>query len=310
MDDIPALVRLFHAVEVAAAGRATLAEETLRHQFATPGLGLAERTWVLPGREDGLVAVAMAIPVPVQGGLQVQITCHVHPDRAGDDELAGAVIAHAEARARAALAGSGDGTSSVVFHALLKADDPQGPRFSGRGYQPVRWFVNLRRGTAPPVAASPLPSGFTSRRLVPGPDTAVLLDVVQRAFADHWQTPQATEAQFAHALSTPGVETTGSSIACDGSGAPAGAVLALLRPRADQAGKVIVIQTLAVLDAHRGRGLGRALLTHALAEGFAAGATLSMLDVDHDNRTGALALYQRLGFAEHRRRVAWQKPVR
>ncbi|MGI9595512.1 MAG: GNAT family N-acetyltransferase [Acidimicrobiales bacterium] len=59
------------------------------------------------------------------------------------------------------------------------------------------------------------------------------------------------------------------------------------------------IDYLAVDDAHRGAGLGRALVDHACHDMFAAGATYAHLTVREDN-PAARALYSRLGFVEER----------
>ncbi len=47
----------------------------------------------------------------------------------------------------------------------------------------------------------------------------------------------------------------------------------------------------------RGRGLAAALLRHALAAYQAAGYDEAALDVDSENPTGALGVYERAGFA-------------
>lgn len=47
---------------------------------------------------------------------------------------------------------------------------------------------------------------------------------------------------------------------------------------------------------HRGRGLASTLLAHALAEHRAAGFDEASLDVDSENPTGALGIYERAGF--------------
>ena len=57
----------------------------------------------------------------------------------------------------------------------------------------------------------------------------------------------------------------------------------------------IHINNVAMLPAYRGRGMGRALLEHVLAEARTLGATRATLEVRASN-TGALKLYSELGF--------------
>ncbi|WP_406246336.1 ribosomal protein S18-alanine N-acetyltransferase [Microbacterium sp. M] len=67
------------------------------------------------------------------------------------------------------------------------------------------------------------------------------------------------------------------------------------------------IQTIALLEAHRGAGRGRALLTELLAEASARGARELFLEVRADN-PGAAGLYASEGFTELGRRPRYYQP--
>lgn len=69
------------------------------------------------------------------------------------------------------------------------------------------------------------------------------------------------------------------------------------------------VKDLAVSIDERGRGLGAALLAHALNTYAARGATRVGLKVDSTNPTGAIALYRRNGFVTDRRYGVWVKPL-
>jgi GNAT superfamily N-acetyltransferase len=56
------------------------------------------------------------------------------------------------------------------------------------------------------------------------------------------------------------------------------------------------VKDIAVTDAWRGKGLGKALLLHALGEHHRRGTPLVGLKVDGINPTGAIQLYERVGF--------------
>jgi ribosomal protein S18 acetylase RimI-like enzyme len=60
-----------------------------------------------------------------------------------------------------------------------------------------------------------------------------------------------------------------------------------------------------VLPAARGRGVASAAIAAALAAAAADGCRRAALDVDTENTTGALALYERAGFRTVRVRTAW-----
>ncbi len=60
-----------------------------------------------------------------------------------------------------------------------------------------------------------------------------------------------------------------------------------------------------VLPPARGRGLASALIAAALRAGAAQDCRRAGLEVDTDNVTGALRLYESLGFATTRTNVSW-----
>jgi ribosomal protein S18 acetylase RimI-like enzyme len=59
----------------------------------------------------------------------------------------------------------------------------------------------------------------------------------------------------------------------------------------------------------RRRGLARAMTAESLRRLRDAGMTEAMLGVDADNPTGALGLYQRLGFEVDARSTAYRRPL-
>ncbi|MGH8869520.1 MAG: GNAT family N-acetyltransferase, partial [Actinomycetes bacterium] len=69
------------------------------------------------------------------------------------------------------------------------------------------------------------------------------------------------------------------------------------------------VKILGVLPAYRGRGLGRLLLRHAMADMARRGRTRAGLGVDTGNETGALALYESLAFAPVYSSDIWRRVV-
>ena len=67
----------------------------------------------------------------------------------------------------------------------------------------------------------------------------------------------------------------------------------------------VVLGQIGVLPTARGRGIAAATILEALRKAAEDGCRTSGLDVDSDNVTGALRLYERLGFEMVRTRVAW-----
>jgi mycothiol synthase len=64
-----------------------------------------------------------------------------------------------------------------------------------------------------------------------------------------------------------------------------------------------------VLAPARGRGVASALIATALRLGAENDCRRAGLDVDSDNVTGALRLYEKMGFTTARTRVSWTRPL-
>src|SRR4051812_17154665 len=65
------------------------------------------------------------------------------------------------------------------------------------------------------------------------------------------------------------------------------------------------LKDLAVGESERGRGLAAALVLHGLTEFARRGVKRVGLKVDAANPTGAVRLYERLGFRIERREAVW-----
>ncbi|MFF9349305.1 GNAT family N-acetyltransferase [Streptomyces sp. NPDC014734] len=169
------------------------------------------------------------------------------------------------------------------------------------GYEPTRWWLELERDLRLPIAA---PSPQPGIRLVPyGGDWAERArSAFNDAFRDHWGTRPATAADWASddrlEAFRPDLSVLAVAPGASGDERVVGFVLSSSNPdewplRGRPFGYVGAVGT---RRAWRGRGLARTLLTHVLRGFRAAGHELAVLDVDADSPTGALGLYQRLGF--------------
>jgi ribosomal protein S18 acetylase RimI-like enzyme len=69
------------------------------------------------------------------------------------------------------------------------------------------------------------------------------------------------------------------------------------------------VKDIVVAESERGRGLGKALLHHALRVYAARGVERVGLKVDSSNPTGALRLYARVGFVTDRRYGIWTRTL-
>jgi mycothiol synthase len=147
------------------------------------------------------------------------------------------------------------------------------------------WAFTIALEAAP--AAPVVADGYAIRGFVPGQDERAAYDVIQTAFSE-W--PEHEPSPFpdwrASTLGHPGFSPELLSLAVRGDEV-VGAVLVI---EADGEGW---IEQLAVARAHRGHGLGMALLMHAFGLVRRRGGARCGLGTD--SRTGARGLYEKVG---------------
>jgi len=177
------------------------------------------------------------------------------------------------------------------------------------GFSPVRWFFDMQRALAeiPPVR---VPAGL---RLVPfqlAHSEATRL-AHNEAFADHWGfTPTSVEDWRRWGIGQRAFRPGVSFLLLDGTEV-AGYLLSY-EYEAERAATGVREAHVGVLGTRRpwrGRGAGRALLAQAVRAYAEQGYHRAALGVDATNPTGALGLYESLGFAIRRQSISYARPL-
>ena len=171
-----------------------------------------------------------------------------------------------------------------------------GALYAARGYQPVRWFHVMSRDLKAPLPTASLAPDV---RVVPFAP-AVSEDargIRNEAFADHWGSTETSAEAWAHHVTGVTIRPGFSFVAYIGQ-EPAGFVLSEEYEGYNEAigGRDLFIGLVGTRRAARGRGIASALLIRALAEAREAGFVSGSLVVDADSPTGAVGLYERVGF--------------
>ena len=177
------------------------------------------------------------------------------------------------------------------------------------GFQPARWFFDMVRPTLDDFVEVALPEGLEIRPI----DTTLaraVWDADIEAFADHWGGFDHSEANLQRWLSAPTTDLSLWVIAFDG-GEVAGGVINSIDD--DQNAALALrrgwLNSVFTRRAWRRRGLATALVARSLARLRERGMTSAALGVDADNPSGALGLYERLGFAVDQRAIAWRREL-
>lgn len=237
----------------------------------------------------------------------------VHPDARGlgigRALLARQVArAHDLARARRAELG-GDVPATVMIDVQETASDVA--RLATRlGLRPTRWFTIMRRPVGGDLPAVDLPDGL---RLVPW--SAARDDALRRvhneAFADHWGfQPWSAETWAQWESGHRNFRPEWSHVALDGDEIAGYALSAAWEQDWESLGfREGWTNKLGVRRPWRGRGLAKALLAASMRSYAAAGMASAGLEVDTENLTGAVALYEGLGYRPAHRTATWSTDV-
>jgi mycothiol synthase len=177
------------------------------------------------------------------------------------------------------------------------------------GYAPARYFFEMVR---PTLGGLPEPDPLSGIELRTG-DPARLDPVFlaeNEAFRDHWGHREETRTDWDRFLSIPDVDPRLWVVAWDGDQV-AGSSLNVVYAADNEAfgRRRVWIDALSVRRPWRRQGLGKALLVESLRVAREHGMTSAGLGVDAENPTGALGLYEQVGFAVARRSTVFRKPM-
>ena len=287
------------------------------------GAGAAARTHLAARDNDGEVRGWATVQDRAAGRVIVAVV--VDPRLAEDagDALAATLFAWA-ASAGADLAHARGLSRVQLDSGAFEPDRRQQARLTAAGYHHVRtWLQMARPVTADDAAVDPPGPGVRVRRVGRGedrmPDPADLVavhDVLEQAFADHFNHHEETFAEFVERLrADPGHRWDHWWLAelvtdeASGSAEPGGALVASASLGTEGEVRGTYIDYLGVLRTARGRGLARSLLDAVVADAAARGRASVALEVDADSPTGAADLYRSLGFETRYVTQSWHREL-
>ena len=283
--------------------------EDFAHEWrTTPGFEPARDALVAEsaGAAVGLVAVDWRVRA---GKVVHHVEIWVRPDvrRRG---LGQALLAWAEARAGTSVR-DGQGGPTDVLHEIGGWGDSEVPGHAelaaSAGYRVVRYGFEMRRPIADPIPEVPLPDGLEIRAVQPA-DHRRIWDADIEAFADHWEAGQRLEEDFEGWFTAPWLDTSLWQVAWDGDEVAGSVLTSIHREENERLGvRIAWLDHVSVRRPWRQRGLAAALIASTLQLLRGRDADIAALGVDAENPTGALRLYERMGFARHKTGIAYRK---
>jgi mycothiol synthase len=177
------------------------------------------------------------------------------------------------------------------------------------GYTPIRHFFEMVRPSLKDIPEAHLPLGLEVRP-VQAEHLPAIWDAMQEAFRDHWNYVPPAEEDYLNWLDNPIHDPSLWKVAWDGD-LVAGMVLSFINhdENREYNRKRGYTEDISVRRPWRKRGLARSLIVQSLQEIKQRGMSEAALGVDANNLTGALRLYESVGFQVTRRSSAYRKPM-
>ncbi|HUS13559.1 MAG TPA: GNAT family N-acetyltransferase [Chloroflexia bacterium] len=221
--------------------------------------------------------------------------------------LGGALIGWAEAHAASLAAAAGETGPVVASTETRETQTGLIGLLKGLGYHPVRYWFPMETADLDHIPHAPLPPGLELRPAQPEHYRAIW-EAMLEAVRDHWGFSESEEQDFDGWLAHPFRQPALWVVAWDGDQV-AGSILNYvdLDYNASTGRRVGYTENITVRRPWRRRGLARAMLAHSMAMHKARGMTQTHLGVDTDNPSGALTLYQSMGYRATGQETTYRK---
>jgi mycothiol synthase len=185
----------------------------------------------------------------------------------------------------------------------------QGALLEAEGYDPIRYFFEMLKGDLGVPAPVALPEGLELRPVTRG-DLRRVFEAENEAFRDHWGHHEWADEMFEEIAASPSLDLGLWRVAWAGDEV-AGVVATYVLTEENELLGVSRgwLERISVRRPWRHRGVATALILAACEALHERGLAEAALGVDADNPSGALGLYESLGFAQHSRATSWRKPI-
>lgn len=218
-------------------------------------------------------------------------------------------------RATERLAETAQSADASALPQLLRAAFPETATetialYEANGFKHVRSFFKMQRDLREPIPDHPLPKGLTLRTYgddIDGP----LRRAFNESFRDHWGHQDVSEQEWrSFVMDVSDMRRDLCLVAMDGDEVVA---FSLNRIKTIENKRLKLrrgwIGSVGTRRKWRKRGIASALIVESMRRFKAVGMDYVGLGVDASSLTGALALYERLGFQDYKTRVILEKRV-
>jgi mycothiol synthase len=312
IEDVDRAVEMFNARSRAFYGvnQSTAAE--MRSWWSSPRVDLAGGTRVVLDGAGRMVAWAH-VAEPTDPCVQIGVGVIVHPDDQADEAMWDGLFRWAVEKARTHVERAPSGARVTATESALDYDEARRGAAERAGFRPVRVQNIMRIDLESEPPAPVWPEGIRVRTADIEADLRGIVAADIEAFRDHWGH---VERPFESELEEWQRYVEGEGDRCD----PTLWFLAvdgeeivgysICRPQVADDETRGYVDGLCVRPAWRKRGIALALLHKTFGEFYRRGKAAVELDMDSENLTGALRLYERAGMRVIRRTLNYELVLR
>ncbi|MDJ0619499.1 MAG: GNAT family N-acetyltransferase [Calothrix sp. MO_192.B10] len=271
----------------------TVAE--LQTEFSTPSINQARDLQLWSNGDGELIGFGFLWITEPSEVIDGFLSIYVHPSHRHIN-LESEIIAWAEGRM-----GEVQRLQQIPVRLGLGTRDTQCDRIKiieNHGFHPTRYFFTMERNLQQAIPQPQLPEGFSIRQMNGEADAQAWVEMFNNSFIDHWNHHDLTIENFIHHINEPCYRPDLDLIAIAPNGTFAATCHCYIFPEDNirTGRREGWIGVLATIRNYRRIGLGKAMLLSGLHQLKSAGMNTARLGVDADNPSGALGLYQSVGF--------------
>jgi len=218
-----------------------------------------------------------------------------------------AMVRWANAHAREIEASLGSGGLAHISTSVYSTMPLAESLMKEEQYAPVRYSFNMETPDLDHIPDAPMPEGLEVRPATPEHYGAIWAASAE-AFQDHWGATEIDEADYDRWLTDPRLDHKLWQVAWEGDQV-AGMILNFINYEYNErtGRKLGYTEDISVRRPWRRRGLARALLSRSMKMFKDMGMEQTALGVDTENPSGALQLYESMGYREVMRDTVYRK---
>jgi mycothiol synthase len=307
--DLQAVCELLNACDAVDHLDDNYSVDSLRTELTDPRLDPARDIRVWTDAAGRMIAYGQLWSTPnVEDVQDASLYMRVHPD-VREADLEPEIVAWGTERAREV---GRERNKPVQLRSGTKDfDAARRATLERLGFAPIRYSYKMARPLDQPIPEPQFPAGYTLRHVADEAGIAEWVATFNESFIDHWSFHPTTVEERTHWMTDSHYLAERDLVAVAPDGQFGAFCLCWIDPEENERNNRNEgwIDVLGTRRGHRKIGLGRAMLLAGMHHLKAEGIAVAVLGVDAENPTGALRLYESVGFTKASTWVTYAKDL-